>query len=246
MKPFVLTIFTILLLINCKKDSDNANCKLEQKTSYSNGTVSSSFKYEYDDMNRIKKIAPTYGGSGMATNFTYYPDSIVALSNFQRQTYFLGTNGLADTSSLIVLGSAEQLKFYYTYTYNAEGYLVNEREIFSQLHNGNTILDTIVNTYTITNGNLVKINSTQTPDDLTFEYSAELRPANNIELMAETGRFPFLGKQSKNLVSKMYVNGMPSYDASYEKDKKGNIIKQTQRNSTSGQSSMVEYTYTCN
>ena len=245
MKPIILTAFTFLLLTNCKKDIDNSNCKLEQK---SYGPLGNSYKYEYDAMNRINTITFThYSGVIFITGFTYYPDSIVASSGLERQTYFLNNNGLADSSiKTFPLGIPEQLKFYYKYTYNSEGQLINEREIFSQFNNGNTILDTNVHTYTVTGGNLVRVTNTKSSDDITYEYSTELRPANNFELMRETDKFPFIGKSSKNLVRKIFFNGVLNDEVSYEKDKKGNITRQTQRNPTNGQTTIIEYLYSCN
>ena len=245
MKSFILTAVTILLFTNCKKDIDNSNCKLEQK---SYDTLGNLYKYEYDAMNRISKITLIhYSGAILITDLTYYPDSVVAFSGLERQVYFLNNNGLADSSTkTFPLGNPDQLKFYYKYTYNAEGQLINEREIFSQFYNGNTIFDTIINTYTVANGNLVRTTSTQSPDYITYEYFTELRPTNNFELLTEIDKFPFLGKPSKNLASKMFVNGVLSDEISYEKDKKGNIIKQTQRNPANGGTTIVEFTYSCN
>ena len=246
MKSFILAISTSLFLISCKKNVDNNNnCKLAQKNDYSSGTISSSYLYEYDDMNRVKKITNTYNSTSIVTNFTYSPDSVVALSN-NRHTYFLNNNGLADSSALIVPGSPEQIKLYYKYTYNSAGYLVSERQIFSQVYNGNIILDTTIISYTIANGNLVKITDSQSTDETTFEYSNQLRPDNNFELTAQPNKFSFLGTSSKNLLSKVLIGSSISAEVSYEKDKKGNIIKQTNRNSTNGQIAIIEYLYLCN
>ena len=245
MKPFILSAFIILLFTNCKKDIDGSNCKLEMR---SYGALGNSYKYGYDAMNKISKITLThYSGATMVTDFTYYPDSVVKSSAFERQVYFLNNNGLADSSSVMFPpGSPEQIKFYYKYIYNAEGYLINEKQIFSQFHNGNTILDTTVTTYTVANGNLVRTQSTQHTEDLTYEYSTEPRPANNLELMAETDKFPFLGKPSKNLVTKFFINGVLESEVFYVRDKKGNIIKQSQRNPTNGTTTIVDFTYLCN
>ena len=200
MKSFILTAVTILLFTNCKKDIDNSNCKLEQK---SYGALGNLYKYEYDAMNRISKITLIhYSGAIFITVLTYYPDSVIAFSGFERQVYFLNNNGLADSSNLVSpIGSPTQIK--YKYTYNAEGQLIKQNEIFSHFSSGNTIFDTTIKTYTVANGNLVKATSTQSPDDITYEYFTDLRPSNNFELLTENDKFSFL--QSKNITANLNI-----------------------------------------
>ena len=242
MKYFILCLLVVLLFSNCKKDpKKNADCRLGQTSYYNNAVLTNFLKYEYDDLGRIKTIDDR-DLNAIAT-YSYFPDSVVAISSKYRRVYFL-KNGLADSSSLIWFNPPENFKQFYKYQYNAEGYLVCEREIFTQVYNGNTIADTSSTTYTISNGNLIKAVQSPSGDEISFEYSNELRPLNNHDL-PNSFKFSFLGKPSKNLPNKTLMNGVLLYPMIYEYDNNGNISKFTAAYTSPGPTYSLEYTYAC-
>ena len=243
MKYLISFLLIVLLFLNCKKNKDNnADCRLKQ-TSYYNGTaLTNSLKYEYDDLGRIKTI--TDADLNATTTYNYFPDSVVAISSKYKQVYFL-KNALADSSSLIWFNPPSNFKYFYKYYHNAEGYVVSEREIFSRVQNGNTIVDTLSSTYTISNGNLVKAVQSPSGDEISFEYSTELRPPNNQDL-PNSFKFPFLGKPSKNLPNKTLMNGGLLYTMTYEHDINENISKFIAAYASPGPTYSIQYVYTCN
>jgi hypothetical protein len=248
MKQLIGIASSIFILVACKKDNDNSNCKLSNATYYNaSNTITSNQKYDYDATGRIIKI--TELNSNTVSSYSYYPDSVVMKVNNSIPTvYYLGSNGLADSAFTNYIGSPELLKSYYKYTYNSEGFLTEERHIFSQLFNGNILLDTSYTTFTIANGNIVKISGTQMSEDEVYEYSSELSPSNNPTLSPWFGsRVSFLGKASKNLLSKTKnQSGVVLSEISYQSDKRQNIIKTTSKTISNGETSSIVYTYSCN
>ena len=240
MKYVLACLLIILLLANCKKNA--SDCRLSRTDLFNGTTVFKSFIYEYDDFGRIQKI--TEQNPSVATVYRYYTDSVVALSNRDKHVYFL-KNGLADTSSLTTLNHPFLSKYFYTYQYNSEGHLVSDRQIITELVNGNTIVDTIWHVYTILNDNLVKAVEMPSGDEIIFEYRDDLRPTNNFDLPVGSSKFSFLGKPSKNLPSKALRNGGTVYTMTYEYDDKGNISKYIASYGSPGLVYSYGYSYSC-
>src|SRR5688500_1313554 len=139
----LLPAFILLLLLTaCKKNEDQNNCILNKVELSSNNTTQT-YTYEYDAQGRISKIG--------IRNFEYITDSVVITECNIREAYLLDNKGLAISSRKTFLANPDGLQEDYLYTYNAEGYLVKERSIFSQVYNGDILRDTAFNYYTILN-----------------------------------------------------------------------------------------------
>src|SRR6187401_3298574 len=105
MKQLIGIASSIFILVACKKDNDNSNCKLSNATYYNaSNTITSNQKYDYDATGRIIKI--TELNSNTVSSYSYYPDSVVMKVNNSTPTvYYLGSNGLADSAFTNYIGS---------------------------------------------------------------------------------------------------------------------------------------------
>jgi len=204
----------------------------------SDGAPTTSVNYQFDANGRIKRM--------MAKDWTdvydYFTDSVVimgstALSGTVRTTYFLNSAGLAVSAKRIFIPNPNSLQDDYLYTYDAAGYLISEREIFSQLYNGNILRDTTFRTYTVTNGDIIKKTETNATDQM-FEYSADVMP-DNVPML---NPFPsregsFLGRHPIHLVSKSDAN----YSYSFDRGKKVSERKSSYPGGNSNQRMLFHY-----
>jgi hypothetical protein len=80
---------------------------------------------------------------------------------------------------------------------------VEDFQVFSQNYYGTVISDTTIIRYTISKGNVIRVETTQ-GDANYFEYSARPLPDKHPALnFWPSGQGSFPGKPSQNLVSKM-------------------------------------------
>jgi YD repeat-containing protein len=230
--------FLILLAIfaySCEKDK-NQNCTIVKIVSTYNGNPTSILNYEYDDQGRIKRITDSQGST---TEFQYLKDSIVTLQPNTRSVYYLNNSGYADSSKVRYTVNPNQLALDNKYTYNSDGFLIEERTIFSQFYNGSILKDTSYNRFTIANGNIIKAQYPNSPEIL-YEYSSQEAKHYLVNL----SQLPFLGKSSKNLILKtLYSNGATQSSFTYQFDGDGNVSRSTE--SFPNASSIRDFTYSC-
>ena len=240
MRKFTVLAVISFALASCKKDSAS-NCTLYQ-TSYKDIPTSTS-TYEFDDQGRLKAV--TESGNNARQEYNYYKDSVVVTVGGTRTTYYLNSNGLANSAIITFNPNPDGLGFNNTYTYNSEGYLTESQEIFKQNHNGVTLRDTGNTRFTYENGNLIKaIYAWGGPVEIHYEYTTIEAVHSFFQPgLQETGSF--LGKRSKNLLSQtkdQAGNILSTY--SYEFDSNGNVTKriETEQNGTKTE---ILFTHRC-
>jgi hypothetical protein len=211
MRILLPAFILFLLLTACKKNEEKNNCTLSKIELSSNNVVQMD-TYEHDAQGRISKITSTSSGF---RHFEYFTDSVVIAGNNKREVYLLDNRGLAISSRTTFFPNPNGLQEDYLYTYNVEGYLIEERCIFSQVYNGDILRDTAFNYYTILNGNVIMSNYTKATHPVYIEYSSDLLFQNNPVLNPfKSGMGSFLGKPLHNLISNL-------------KDQDGNAISNT-------------------
>ena len=109
------------------------------------------------------------------------------------------------------------------YTYNTEGYLIQVRSIYSRLVNGITTTDSFNARFTIQKGNITEFWSSNLIQS-TYEYTNLEAKENMAFTTHPSDLWPFLGRPSKNLISRMTSSNGPS-TFEYEFDDEKNIIK---------------------
>lgn len=237
----LLPAFILLLLLTaCKKNEDQNNCILNKVELSSNNTTQT-YTYEYDAQGRISKIG--------IRHFEYFTDSVVITEGNIREAYLLDNKGLAISSRKTFLANPDGLQEDYLYTYNAEGYLVEERSIFSQVYNGDILRDTAFNYYTILNGNIVMSNYSKATEPIYIEYSSGLLSQNNPVLNPfKSGMGSFLGKPLRNLMSKMKTqDGRIALDIAYSIDPFGKVTATTHTYATNPVTTQKnKFYYHCN
>lgn len=217
----IIGIFTFVMA-GCKKDS-TSDCVLYQSIFNNNPTTTST--YEYDDQGRIKSIT---GTNNNKQEYTYYKDSVVFTAGNTRTTYYLNSNGLSDSAIVVFNPNPNGLGFNNSYTYNSEGYLVGSREIFKQVFNGNILRDTTYSQFTYENGNLTKAIQTGSAETH-YEYTTLAAGPNSLYQPGAPETGAFLGKRSKNLLSKsMDQAGNFLYTYSYKFDSHKNVTRRTE------------------
>ena len=228
---FLLIIFAF----GCNKNKKDSCVIVKIATSY-NGNPSSIISYVYDEKGRLKRMSDSQGSS---TDFQYFPDSVVSLQTNTRTVYYLNNSGYADSSKVRFTVNPNQLAFDSRYTHNAEGFLTEERIIFSQSYNGSILRDTSYNRFTIANGNVMKVQYANSPE-IIYEYS----PMEARHYLLNAGQLPFLGKSSKNLILKTLLsNGSVQSSFSYQLDADGNVSRSTE--TFSNALWVHDFTYSC-
>ena len=237
MKISIFVLGLMIFISACNKDK-KASCLLIQMTTNAgpNGYL---ITYEYDDQRRIKRSTDEYG----IAEYQYFKDSVVIVKPSSRTVYYLNSAGLADSSKLRFIGSnPNQLAHDSRYTYNAEGFLIEHREIFSQFYNGSTHKDTSYRLFTILNGNIIKERPFDSSDELNYEYSSYKLE----NYLTSEGTHPFLGKSSRNLVTKSTLqDGTINATYSYKFDFHGNVTSVSKQLKTGG-AYTSNFTYSCN
>lgn len=230
MRILLPTLILSLLLIACKKNKDQNNCILDKVELSSNNSTQTD-TYEYDTQGRISKIINTFSG---IRHFEYFTDSVVITTNNIREVYLLDSKGLAISSKTTFFPNPNSLQDDYLYSYNADGYLIEERHIFSQVYNGDVLRDTAFNYYTILNGNVVVNNYTKAAQPMYIEYSSDLLSQNNPAFNPfKSGLGTFLGKPPRNLMSKIKAqNGDITLDITYSIDSFGKVTAATRTYAT--------------
>lgn len=183
----------------CNKNDDKISWQPIREDIYLNGTLQWVNYYEYDNMQRIKKITNTSAANTTQEYvYDYYNDSVIINADGIRATYILNNAGLATSAVLNFLLNPDGIRLNYAFSYDANGYLIQEEVIFSQVSNGALLSDTSFRNYTIRNGNIIKQSGTQQPD-LNLEYNQMPSKGYTYEFWLQPG--PFLGKASVNLIS---------------------------------------------
>ena len=236
MRNLLYFLFCCALFCSCKKQSDR-NCQL---TSVQSGDISPTITtYEYDQQGRIVKVTVT----SVPISLTYYSDSIVVDNASWIITYNIASSGLATTSKIrFLFPNPNQMTSEDNYTYDAEGYLIQARNISSQLVNGITIRDTFNARFTIQNGNITEYWSNNVKIGA-YEYTNLIAKENMAFTTHPIYQWPFLGRFSKNLMSSMTSSNGPS-TFEYEFDDEKNIIKRKEFKGLPGPA-ISYYNYLC-
>lgn len=242
----VLPFLLLLSFSGCKK-KNSGDCEFVQTDFYYNGTKQQFNTYSYDDKGRISQFLIHQAPKNDTVTYRYYADSIVLDYGASYAVYFLRPDGLASGGYLNLKVNPDQLYSEYKFTYNAEGYLVEFRDIFSQLYLGSIIKDTTYYYYTISGGNVVKETGNRS-GELNFEYNTQLNDTRIPDLSSfpfRTG--PFMGKRSRNLVSVIKDNtGARLSSFTYITDNSGKIIEKQIVPYIATNTASEKYIYNCN
>ena len=212
----------------------------------SDGSPTSFINYQYDANGRIKKNF----AEGWTEVYDYYPDSVVVTSaanatssSYVRMTYFLNSAGVATSAKRIYNPNPNSLQLDDMYTYDAAGYLITERSIFSQLYNGSILRDTTFRTYTVLNGDIIKKTETNSVDML-YRYSSDAMP-DNVQYL---NPFPsrqgsFLGRHVAHLITRADPNatGDGGISYSFDQGKKVSEMRATGSGTTINQRVLFHY-----
>jgi len=197
--------------------------------------------YEYDDNGRIvKTVTPS-----ITEAVKYYPDSITITDRYLLSTYYLNSSGLATSSKITyTIPIPGEIGWDNDYSYNADGYLIQARNIFSRMENGNLVKDTGFITFTIVNGNITEYWNGNVLVN-TYEYTTLEAKENMAFTTHPLYQWPFLGKASKNLMSRM--TGLPQGPSTFDYvfDGEKNIIERKEFRSGSPGAAILYYTYQC-
>lgn len=252
----------VLMLGSCSKSNDSKpkeeSCKVEsvQTTTPAGDAWSSS--YTYDNQNRVKKT--TYN-SGDYETYTYQSDKIT-LESSSTGTYSSNAVYNLDSKGRIVKITANygttDLK------YNNDGYL-SELKFTTTIETSDP---SFTRTFEYAGGNLNKVTTQYDKGDLktsvyTISYSENSADEASLKIIGGDYWFTdniyvylgdvanFLGKGSKNLISKIDIidtdsNGGSSnfiINYTYQKDAKGNITSMKETQGTDERT--YNFTYTC-
>lgn len=251
-KSLLMLSATMLLIVaSCSKSKDNPTDETKTKTckqietKFDDGTV---FQYAYDDKGRVvtwKKVWS--GGSTETITYEYSANEIVETG--KDGTYTNVTKHTLDASGRITTSattnSYDSSVYTTTYTYDANGYLIQIKEGSGTTNftytNGNiTSIDDGSRTYTITYG-------TDTYNGGFFRYNTN----DTFPEELETPLFSYYGKRSKALPIKSvitYGSSQTTETYTYEKDANGNITKfvNSIKQGSNTYISTMQYTYNCN
>jgi len=241
MNKSLLTLSAVCLLMvaSCKKDKgteteeQQKTCQLTESTFTSTGGDSEKATFTYDDKSRVKQI--TYS-DGSIDSYVYSDTQIIlTASGNVVTTYKLDANGRITSESY----NDNASKF--NYTYNNDGYLIEEAEVVG--------VNTSKTKYTYTNGNLTLVDFGT--EKVTVSYNSE--PATSNFFTDTDDDLPnsingvlknYFGKPSKNLVSKAIYDGGYAESYSYEKDADGNLSK-ISVTATGGQGYILSNKFSC-
>ena len=224
-------------LLSCKKQG-NRNCKL---ISIERGLFPpEKTTYEYDQQGRIIKITGPPG----TTVVSYYSDSIVVTDPGTITAYYIASSGLAVTSrSRSSFPDQTQPISEYNYSYNTEGYLIQMGGVYSRLVNGIPTRDTFNWSFTIQDGNITEYRSGNVIVR-SYQYTNLMAKENIAFTNQPVYQWPFLGKFSRNLISRM-----PTFTGSvrfeYEFDAESNLIKRKEFHTGSPGNATSYYNYQC-
>jgi len=236
----------LLIVLSCKK-KDAANCRYTQSESYFNGVKQNSIAYSYDGQGRISRYITYQSPKNDTATYRYTGDSVVIDYGNIFSVYYLAAGGLATHSyTTLKTNNPNAIRDDQTYTYNANGYLVAQRFIFSQLYLGNIIRDTQYYYFDIAGGNVVKAYGSNMTDIL-YEYSGEPMDSRIPELNTFPSRIgAFLGKAPVNLIAVMKdAAGTPFVSYTYVRNKEGRITEKQVTQHFSTDKPREVYNYTC-
>lgn len=234
----VIILGAAAVLAGCKKDNGDkggggggSTARIHTRYSETAGDTST-FTYEYNMDGKLTKLVHSKAGQEDYVQLYVYSAGRVeyllpSASDTIRSTYFLNSQGLAD-SSVSEFGESVT-----RFSYDANGYLI--RGVRSNMGH-----DFLAATYSIAGGNLVSIaNDPPVNYTETYTYTDKVNTIGN----ENTGQ-GWMGKQSVNLMATQHIE--PSnYNSSftYEFDSLGRVSSYVQV-SGSGSSSVTKYTIT--
>src|SRR5690349_1311812 len=105
MKRIIYMGLPVFIISGCVKEKGDGDCRLIRTTSYSgSGVEATTTSIEYNGDSKISLIRIQNSFSTSTTSYSYFADSIVALSGSVRTTYFLNASGMADSSRVFNSG----------------------------------------------------------------------------------------------------------------------------------------------
>lgn len=221
-----ITWLTVLLfLFSCKKDK-NTDCRFIQTDSFLNGIRQTATNYFFDDKGRVTmRIIHQATGKDTAA-YRYTADSVVIDYGNIYSVYYLNSSGLATHSYTSMDYNPNSIRDDQSYTYDANGYLVSQRVIFSQLYLGTIVKDTQYYYFEIAGGNVVRTYGSNVLDQY-YQYNNEPSDSRIPDMHYFPSVIgPFLGKSPVNLVAGVgNAPGSASITYTYKKDKDGRLAE---------------------
>jgi len=218
------------------------SCSLDNTDIDQTLTITSEYVVEMDSKYTISKYTFTdsdesfYGDNDCITEYTYYKDSIILISDgrsvtqrgdYTKVKYYLNSKGLADSSLTEVdPGNLPKSSIRHYFVYNDSEYLTTDST------------STSVITYHYSDGNIMKsvikfLNSTSTTTVYTYNNQENRFSFNG----------SFLGKTNKNLILSViisYYNGeIQNLTFGYELYPEG-LVKEATRTTFSGSSKIID------
>lgn len=242
----------VLALSACKKDDavQASSCRVLQSQYSLNGVSYAASQYEFDGSGRLSTMVFSNQASTYNYQYTYYPDSVVLAQVNQRTVYYLNAQGLAASATMVTSGfPASGMRTDYTYTYNFQGYLVADRAILTQYVGGVPRYDTSSTSYTIENGNITRMQSSD-GNDYRYSYTGLPLTYNIPEFNPFlSNRGEFLGRKPANIVSEMNINSglyMESYSYTSGADNRVTEKTVTRSNAPTSPPIKIAIAYQCN
>lgn len=222
----LLSALCLLIVASCKRPDDivdpgTTTCLLTERTKSFAGIDGEKFTNTYDADGKITSVKVSGGGVPTVIIYTYSASKITAVRTDEdgsyTSVYSLDAQGRIVTESLN--GSD-----YRSYSYNADGYLI-------ELVEGSSTTK-----YSYTDGNLTKVDDIEGKTTKTYTYGTDLFNINFFlgeYFSSESPLAKYFGKSSKNLPIKYAHKGIYGNEElliaeetySYQKDAQGNIVK---------------------
>lgn len=227
-----ILLLLILLLETCKKDNNFTNqYRIKSTTIRTNNGLSYIDHFVYDSIGRLTE--DYHDGSNFVI-YNYYPDKIIEISQTSLQSSI-------DTLYLNSLGLVSYTTSGYSYTYDNNGYLLQ------QIYTHSGYRDTLTNI--ISNGNEVSYQNDQHQSSSDTYFSRNDTYSNDIDTRY-WGVF-FLGKSNKNLLrNSSYISSGSnitttrySTDYFYRYDNIGRITQVMTISTNNSDTSRIDYTY---
>lgn len=244
----------LFVVASCSKSeeepkTETESCQLTQASVTSGGETITNI-YQYDGGGKITTVNSSSVFNNGTPNtstyaFTYTADSF----SDGDKTYALDAMGRIKSSTRYYKVNNINYIATFNYTYNSDGYI-------TEVKNSST---NEVTKFTWTAGNLTKVEDSYMVGGVLstnvqiYDYSTEVKPDNFYSDVPDlpvpnTYIFKFMGKQSKNLISKVrYEGGSTAEILSYGKDSNGNITSLTEKeDGTAKTFGIYQFKYKCN
>lgn len=229
----------MLTVASCKKSNDDegtetkTSCQLTSSTNVITGGASGSFSYNYDGDGKITKYVLTGVQNANTTVYTYSASQITEVTTYVNNgtpttgTVIYNRDSQGRIISIHGSNSSTAVVSNTNFIYNTDGYLSQSTYIDNLSYTSN---NPIIEKFTYANGNLIGIEEVD-DNKATLTYGSQMANDNYI-YPDRTAYLPdeqfsplrkFLGKQSKNLISKITVDNGDADTFTYQLDGNSNV-----------------------